>query len=75
MKIRWWPRAALALLNLPPPIAFQIDRAVQRWVNTGEGIVHAGDDGAFLLYVDTYIVEFFVDIAEQTMHVDRVRRA
>ena len=27
MKVRWWPRAALALLNLSPAVAVQIDRA------------------------------------------------
>jgi len=32
----------------------------------GEGIVHAGDGGVFLLYVD---------VGDDTMHVDRVRRA
>jgi hypothetical protein len=41
----------------------------------GEGIVHAGDGGVFLLYVDVYVVEFFVDVGDDTMHVDRVRRA
>lgn len=37
--------------------------------------MHYGEGGAFLLYVDIYVVEFFVDVEEQTMHVDRVRRA
>jgi hypothetical protein len=75
MKIRWWPRATVGLLNLPSAVALQVDRAVQRWAATGEGIVHAGEGGVFLLYVDVYVVEFFVDIDEDTMHVDRVRRA
>ena len=75
MKIRWWPRATLALLNLPSAVAVQIDRAVRRWATTGEGVVHAGEGGTFLLYVDMYVVEFFVDVGEETMHVDRVRRA
>ena len=75
MKIRWWPQATLALLNLPPTTAGQIDRAVVRWSTTGEGVVHSGEAGVFLLYVDAYVVEFFVDVGEQTVHVDRVRRA
>jgi hypothetical protein len=37
--------------------------------------VHSGEGGVFLPYVDAYVVEFFVDLGEQTMHVDRVRRA
>lgn len=75
MKIRWWPRATLSLLNLPATVAVQIDRAVQRWAAMGEGVVHAGEGGVFLLYVDVYVVEFFVDVGDDTMHVDRVRRA
>jgi hypothetical protein len=75
MRIRWWPRATLALLNLPPALAMRIDQAVQRWATTGEGIVHSAEGGVFLLYVDVYVVEFFVDVSEETMHVDRIRRA
>jgi hypothetical protein len=75
MTIRWWPRALLLLMNLPPAVAARIDAAVQRWVSSGEGIVHAGEAGVFLLYVDSFVVEFFVDVDAQTMHVDRVRRA
>ena len=37
--------------------------------------MHASEGGAFMLYVDVYVVEFFLDVNEQTMHVDRVRRA
>jgi hypothetical protein len=41
----------------------------------GRGIAHAAEGGIFLLYVDVYVVEFFVDMEDDTMHVDRVRRA
>ncbi|HEV3189362.1 MAG TPA: hypothetical protein VGY54_02635 [Polyangiaceae bacterium] len=75
MKIRWRPSATLALLNMPPPVAVQIDRAVQQWAATGEGIVHSAEGGVFLLYLDVHVVEFFIDAQEDTMHVDRVRRA
>jgi hypothetical protein len=74
MKIRWWPRAVLALLNPSPALATQIDRAVRRWATAGEGVVHSGEGGVFLFYVDAYVVAFFVDIGEQAMDVDRVRR-
>ncbi len=75
MTIRWWARATFSLLNLPAAVAVQIDRAVQQWAATGEGIVHADEGGVFLLYVDVYAVEFFVDVGDDTMHVDRIRRA
>jgi hypothetical protein len=75
MKIRWLPRATLALLNLPLAVAVRIDRAVQHWAATGDGVLHAAEGGVFLLHVDVYVVEFFVDIDDQTMHVDRVRHA
>ena len=65
----------MSLLNLPAAVAVEIDRAVQRWAATGEGIVHAGEGGVFLLYVDVYVVEFFVDVPDDTMHVNRIRRA
>jgi hypothetical protein len=75
MKIRWRPSATLVLLNMPTAVAAQIDRAVQRWAARGEGIVHSAEGGVFLLYVDLHVVEFFIDVRDDTMHVDRVRRA
>jgi hypothetical protein len=36
--IKWWPGASLALLNLPRADAEAIDRAVQHWAASGEGI-------------------------------------
>jgi hypothetical protein len=52
---------------------------VQRWATTGEGIVHSGEGGTFLLYVGadsagTYDVEFMIDMDGDAMHVTRVRR-
>jgi hypothetical protein len=75
MKIRWWPSATLALLNLPMAEATGLDRAVQRWAAFGEGIVHASDGGVFFLYVGAYVVEFLIDVTEDAMHIERVRRA
>jgi hypothetical protein len=72
-------RATLALLNMPRTDAESVDAAVQQWASSGEGVVHAGDGGVFLLYVDVgggsiYVVEFFLEPGAETMHVERVRR-
>ncbi len=71
MNIRWWPRATLALLNMPRTDAEAIDRAVQRWAASGEGLaVHV--EGEYRLFVGAYHVAFLVDGDE--MHVERVQR-
>jgi|HubBroStandDraft_1064217.scaffolds.fasta_scaffold54785_3 hypothetical protein len=76
MKVQWWPSATLALLGMPRADAEAIDRAVERWAASGEGIVVASDGGVFLLFVGGHVVEFVVtDTAADTMHVERVRRA
>jgi hypothetical protein len=75
MKVQWWPGATLALLSMPRGDAEAIDRAVQRWAASGEGIVVASDGGVFLLFAGVHVVEFVIDTAADMMHVERVRRA
>ena len=75
MKVEWWPSASLALLNLPMAEAKAVDEAVHRWAASGEGIVHASEGGLFFLYVGVHLVEFLIDLTEETMHIERVRRA
>ncbi len=74
MKVHWWPNATLALLNMAREDAETVDRAVERWAASGEGIVHASDGGVFLLFVGVHIVEFLIDVPSDTIHVERVRR-
>jgi hypothetical protein len=64
------------MLNIPRANAETVDRAVQQWAASGQGFVHSAGDGVFLLYVDaSYVVEFMIDVADDTMHVDRLRPA
>jgi hypothetical protein len=75
MKVQWWPSATLTLLSMPRADAEATDRAVQRWAASGEGIVIVSDGGVFLLFAGAHVVEFVIDAASDTMHVERVRRA
>jgi hypothetical protein len=57
----------MVLLNMPRADAEAVDWAVQRWAALGEGV--------FLLYVGaSYVVEFLIDVADDAMHIERVRR-
>ena len=72
MRLLWWPGASLRLLNLPRADAQAIDRAVQRWASSGEGLV-IYVEGEYRLFVGAYVIAFFVDA--DTMHIDNIRRA
>ena len=72
MTIQWWPRAVLALLNMPRTDAETIDRAVQRFAESGEGGV-IFVNGEYLLFVGDRVVVMLLD--GDTLHVDRVRKA
>lgn len=62
----------LALLNMPRTDAEAIDRAVQLWAASGEGlVVHV--EGEYRLFVGVHCVVFLID--GNAMHVERVRRA
>jgi hypothetical protein len=74
MTARTRPRALRVLLNIPRADAEAVDRAVQPWSASREGLVYASEGSILLLYVQTYSVEFLVDVAADTMHVERVRR-
>jgi hypothetical protein len=75
MKAHWWPNATLALLNMPREDAENVDRAVALWASSGEGIVIASEGGVFLVFVGAHVVEFLIDVGQDAMHVERVRRA
>jgi hypothetical protein len=75
MKVHWWPNATLALLNMPREDAENVDRAVALWGSSGEGMVIASEGGVFLLFVDAPVVEFLIDVRQDAMHIERVRRA
>ena len=51
-----------------------VARAVERWDATGEGLVHAAGPAEYRLFVEHFVVVFFVD-DDGTMHVAQVRRA
>ena len=71
MNIRWWPDATLALLNMSRAEAVAIDRAVQAFAASGEGVViHV--EGEFRLFVGEHVVSFLIE--GETLHVDRIRR-
>jgi hypothetical protein len=73
MKIHWWPNATLALLNMPRAEAEAVDRAVQRWATSGEGLMIATGPAEYLLFVGTSAVVLLIE--GDTLHVDAVRRA
>jgi hypothetical protein len=75
MKVHWWPNATLALLNMAREDAESVDRAVTLWASSGEGIVIASGGGVFPLFVGEHVVEFLIDVRQDAMHVERVRRA
>jgi hypothetical protein len=75
MKIVWARDAVADLLELSQLAAMRIDTSVQLWEAEGVGIVHAAAEGAFHLYVDDYVVVFYLDLLESVMHVGAVRPA
>jgi hypothetical protein len=70
VRVVWSKRGLDALLALLPDEAALIDRAVIDWSTTGTGVVHAAEAGAFYLYIDEFVVTFFLDDALGVMHVD-----
>jgi hypothetical protein len=72
MRTRWKTGAGSA-----PKTHAPVARAVQRWAETGQGLVIAAGDeaGVFRLLVGDHIVSFVIDDATDTMHILQVRRA
>jgi len=56
-----------------PRDAETVARAVERWDATGEGFVHAAGPAEYRLFVDAFVVVFFLDA--DVMHVAQVRHA
>ena len=72
--VRWDPAAVADLMQLDPPDAARVDRAVQDYAGTGRGnVTRVGgddDDGPhFRLYVfPRYVVRFVLDRTTHTLH-------
>jgi hypothetical protein len=72
MIVHWDDRALDDWRRLPLKDAKAVAVAVERWAQTGAGVVIAVE-GEFRLLVGAFLVVLLVD--GDTMHVDAVRRA
>lgn len=69
--VEWSADAHDDWLRLPLAEARAIATAVQRFADTGQGIVIAGDGGTYLLFVGDVTVVLLIDGG--TLHVWRIR--